>query len=316
MYHAPTGDFVTSSLDGVLAAAASSATIGTGLELPPLNGVLSLSYDSSEAIGATNGPETISYTSYNSVTGALSGLTRGLAGTVDVEHSSGESVCSAVSSLHFSNDMSWQPANQTWTYASATTITVPSGAEAIYSIGDKIKLTQTTDKYFYVVDVADTTLTVTGGSDYTVADEAITANYYSKQTSPVGFPDWFDFSPGRAVSGGTAPTYTTTDENRFRIDGRTVTVRFSWRNLTGGTAGNGTNKLTANRPVEGVVVAAEYQIMGSANCYETGGTIAIVNILGYDSTTFQFIKNDTSDVVGNDQSSAGRWMGGLFSYEI
>ncbi len=42
----------------------------------------------------------------------------------------------------------WQPANETWTYASATTITVPSGAASKYAKGDKIKLTQTTVKYF------------------------------------------------------------------------------------------------------------------------------------------------------------------------
>jgi hypothetical protein len=42
--------------------------------------------------------------------------------------------------------------------------------------GDKIKLTQTTVKYFYIVGVANTLLTVTGGSDYTVANAAITNN--------------------------------------------------------------------------------------------------------------------------------------------
>ena len=89
----------------------------------------------------------------------------------------------------------WVGANGTWTYASATTITVPSGATSIYSEGDKIKLTQTTVKYFYVVGVADTLLTVTGGSDYTVADAAISSNYYSKVATPVGFPQWFNFTP-------------------------------------------------------------------------------------------------------------------------
>jgi hypothetical protein len=83
----------------------------------------------------------------------------------------------------------WIPADQSWAYASANTITVPSGATAIYSVGDKIKITQTTVKYFYVTAVADTTLTVTGGTDYTVANDAITSPYYSKATSPVGFPN-------------------------------------------------------------------------------------------------------------------------------
>ena len=60
----------------------------------------------------------------------------------------------------------WMPAEETWTYASATTITVPSGAASKYSKGDKIRLKQGAGyKYFYVVGIADTVLTVTGGSD-------------------------------------------------------------------------------------------------------------------------------------------------------
>jgi hypothetical protein len=89
----------------------------------------------------------------------------------------------------------WTPARETWAYASATTITVPSGAASKYSVGDKIKLTQTTVKYFYIVGVADTVLTVTGGSDYSVADTTITDNFYSKSDNPQGFPAVFNWTP-------------------------------------------------------------------------------------------------------------------------
>ena len=88
----------------------------------------------------------------------------------------------------------WVDAAESWAYASPTTITVPSGAAAKYTKGDKIKLTQTTVKYFYIVGVADTVLTVTGGSDYTVANAAITANYYSHQANPIGFPASFAYT--------------------------------------------------------------------------------------------------------------------------
>lgn len=100
MYNVPTADFVTTSLSGVLAAGATSGTIGTGLNLPATNGLLSVSYDTANAVGVTDGPETFSYTSYTSGTGAIAGLVRGLAGTTDVQHSSGQSVQSAFSSLH------------------------------------------------------------------------------------------------------------------------------------------------------------------------------------------------------------------------
>lgn len=101
MYSQPTGDFQTTSLSGVLAAGATSATIGTGLTIAATNGILQASYDTDNAIGAIDGPETFSYAAYNSGTGALTGLVRGLAGTTDVQHSSGQSVQCAPSALNF-----------------------------------------------------------------------------------------------------------------------------------------------------------------------------------------------------------------------
>lgn len=95
----------------------------------------------------------------------------------------------------------WQDANETWTYASATTFTVASDVTDKYQKGDKIKFTQATDgvKYMYIIGVSEsggtTTITVTGGSDYDLDNEAITANYYSKMENPQGFPDWFNWTP-------------------------------------------------------------------------------------------------------------------------
>lgn len=116
----------------------------------------------------------------------------------------------------------WVPASEAWSYASATTIAVPSDATKKYSIGDKFRFKQGGSyKYFYVIGVASTTLTVTGGSDYSVANSAITDNYYSKVSSPVSFPQWFNYTP----------TYTgfssnpTGGANRFRIEGNTCFVQ-------------------------------------------------------------------------------------------
>jgi len=86
----------------------------------------------------------------------------------------------------------WQSVSDSWTYASADaptfTITVPSGAASLYGVGDRIKLTQTTVKYFIVTAVADTVLTVYGGTDYTLANAAISAISYSHMKAPIGFP--------------------------------------------------------------------------------------------------------------------------------
>lgn len=89
----------------------------------------------------------------------------------------------------------WMKAEETWAYASSNTITVPAGGLLKYAKGDKIKLTQGTVKYFYIIKVADTLLTITGGSTYTLTSATITDNYYSHTDSPLGFPSYFSHTP-------------------------------------------------------------------------------------------------------------------------
>jgi hypothetical protein len=67
-------------------------------------------------------------------------------------------------------------------------ITVPTDATAKYSVGMRVKLTQTTVKYFIITAIAATSMTVWGGTDYTLANAAISANYYSPHKAPLGFP--------------------------------------------------------------------------------------------------------------------------------
>jgi len=90
----------------------------------------------------------------------------------------------------------WIPAEETWTYASADaptfTFTISGDKTSKYSVGMKIKLTQTTVKYFIVTAISysspNTTVTVYGGTDYTLANATITNPYYSTQKAPQGFP--------------------------------------------------------------------------------------------------------------------------------
>lgn len=93
----------------------------------------------------------------------------------------------------------WITAGETWVYASATTFTVTGDKTTKYRKGTKIKLTQTTDKYFYVVAVSysapNTTVTLAAGSDYSLANATITSPYYSYADCPQGFPDWFTWAP-------------------------------------------------------------------------------------------------------------------------
>jgi len=133
----------------------------------------------------------------------------------------------------------WTRVLSTWTYASPTTINVPSGAASIYTVGQRIQITQTTVKYFYVVAVADTLLTVRGGSNYSVANAAITAPAYSNITNPVGFPDWLSVTNPTWTTSGTAFTNAPAGGTvQFRMAGPLVIVRsgiWACNAISGGT---------------------------------------------------------------------------------
>jgi len=143
----------------------------------------------------------------------------------------------------------WISANETWTYASPSTITVPSGAASKYQKGDRIKWTQTTVKYGVIIAVADTLLTIAVNTDYTVANAAISANYYSHEANPIGYPHWFNFTP-TFTGWSTPPTWVLA---RFMIIGT-----FFWANFRGnfnsGTS-NSTNFIMGMpvTPVSGTV---------------------------------------------------------------
>lgn len=92
----------------------------------------------------------------------------------------------------------WVPDGDTWTYASAdgpTGVFTIAGVDrsAVLMPGTRIKLTQTTPKYFIVTKVAfstNTTVTIYGGTDYTLANAAITSPNHSPCKTPAGFnPD-------------------------------------------------------------------------------------------------------------------------------
>jgi hypothetical protein len=115
----------------------------------------------------------------------------------------------------------WIPSGETWTYASADdptfTFTISGDKTAKYSAGMRIKLTQTTAKYFIITKVAysspDTTITVYGGTDYDLANAAITSPYYSIHKAPALFPldptIWTVATTDTSLRTGDTPTQNT-----------------------------------------------------------------------------------------------------------
>ena len=90
----------------------------------------------------------------------------------------------------------WISAGETWTYASADdptyTFTISGDLTTKYYAGMRISLTQTTEKFFIITKVAygapNTTITIYGGTDYDLANAAITSPYYSRLKAPARFP--------------------------------------------------------------------------------------------------------------------------------
>lgn len=146
----------------------------------------------------------------------------------------------------------WVEANQSWTYASAYTITVPTGAASKYSVGDKIRFSQHgTIKYFYITVVADTLLTVCAGNVYTVENTAtypITLNYLSHESSPVGFPDVFTLTAPTWTTSGTAFANQPSATATFKIVGKMCYIYvFGRANATSGGTGQFTLTFTAGQ---------------------------------------------------------------------
>lgn len=125
----------------------------------------------------------------------------------------------------------WTEVTEAWAYASATTITVPTDAITRYQKGDRIRFKQGGGyKYVYATTVAATLLTTNGGSDFTVANSAITDIAYSRAVSPHGFPVEFNWSP--APSGLTIGNGTMTA--KFKMIG--MGVYFHWEFVFGSTS--------------------------------------------------------------------------------
>lgn len=118
--------------------------------------------------------------------------------------------------------------SETWTYASADaptfTFTVPGDVTGKYHPGMRVKLTQTTVKYFIITASSysspNTTITVYGGTDYVLANAAITNNYVSNVKAPQGFP----LSPTKwtETGGSTSTQATPTSGTTYNVGGNIV----------------------------------------------------------------------------------------------
>jgi hypothetical protein len=113
-------------------------------------------------------------------------------------------------------------------------------------------------KYYVVVAVAATLLTVLVNTDYVVANSAITDVAYSFIENPFGYPDWFVWSPtatgfsGSPTTDGSIRITADTAFVHVRVDGTSNATTFTVTNLP--VAPNGTLGANALGAMNGTTI--------------------------------------------------------------
>lgn len=177
----------------------------------------------------------------------------------------------------------WMDVQELWRYSSASgnayTLTVPSDATLKYSIGDRVKLTQDniTTSYFYITAVTSSSLTLNGGSAYSITNKSINEAHYSKISSPLGFPNWFNWNPTLSFD-GTPPSGTLTATYRFMMIGTTVFYRLKYAYSVAGATNTRCN-------VNYVPVATTQGTTNEFNQAGTGST-TVVALTSLPSSTY------------------------------
>jgi hypothetical protein len=179
----------------------------------------------------------------------------------------------------------------TWTYASGSgggvaTFTI-SGVDRTSSltVGTRIKLTQTTVKYFVVTAVAfstNTTVTIMAGSDYTLANAAISANFHSYMANPQGYPNTFTFA-----SGATGYGSFTVNHAYFSVNGRTCVASYRVSGTSNSTSKNVTLPIATAK-------SADFLPQTVSNTGNPSQTNQVGNVFPSNSTTLSVV----ADAVG------------------
>lgn len=164
----------------------------------------------------------------------------------------------------------WITSSYTWTYASASTFTI-AGVDltATFTKGTRLKFTQTTVKYAVVISSSfstNTTVTIAVNSDYTIANAAISGNYYSYVLNPQGYPHYFNFVP--TVTGFSSNP--TTIICRYKIDSNTCHFVFN----PGAAGTSNSTAFTVTSPVTSLNVSNYYAYNTIGFTRDNGANIA------------------------------------------
>ena len=201
----------------------------------------------------------------------------------------------------------WISTTDTWTFATSSTFTI-SGVDrtAVLTPGTRVKLTQTTAKFFVVTASSfstNTTVTVTGGSDYSLANASITSPFYSYVANPQGYPGWFN-----ASASPTGFSSISNNSTRFAVVGRTMTVQFIYQGTSNATT------FTFTLPVALSASAIVQRVFARAIDNNTALTTPGVVELAVSSSTATCDINAVTN--GGWTASGTKGLLGVLTYEI
>lgn len=209
----------------------------------------------------------------------------------------------------------WIPDEDTWVYASASTFTIAGkDVTSKFPVGTRLRFEQTlgTPKYAVVTASAfstDTTVTIAVNTDYTIANSTIYKPYYSYASNPVGYPDWFNFTPawtGITVGNGTS-------SGIYRVLGRLVEGRV---NFTMGSTSSVGEYVIFTPPVA-LTFTGKY--MCGEMFYEDAGIAGYSGFLRIDGSAN--LNPNISTGGGINTTSPFTWgtgdlLGGMFRYPL
>lgn len=199
----------------------------------------------------------------------------------------------------------WVSANETWTYESASTFSVAADVTTKYQKGDKIKWTQTTVKYGVIVSVGaysggKTIMTIAVNNDYTIANAAISVNSYSREESPLGFPEYFNYTPVWTSSGTAVSLGNGSIVGRYSIKGQKVKVMVDL--AFGSSTTYGTGNYWISLPVNANASEISYNPIGTLVIFDSSDTykpyLGTANYDAADRTKVKFITHLNTVAVG------------------
>ena len=230
---------------------------------------------------------------FSVVTSSYTGLTGGYSGTFVLANTNAQLGWSATglttsvfTGISFYNDRTvaingdliyanalfpWHQLNEgsnmyTFAYVSASSFTINSDLTTILSMGTKIRFDQTTTKYFYVLSSSynsgtdTTTITVTGGGTYTVANAAIVSFYYSNMavadTMPFGSSTFIPLTTpltSTSYDGGDTVAVGTTNIDTSSVFGAPAGIKAALVQLAGVWSSANNGYYAALRPLGGSV---------------------------------------------------------------